>query len=259
LKAAMKIQEFRKGLQDSLAGLFSSSSKQTKILENPIVSFALEEWDRRVKDKDVALNQFSDALKQRWRIRVIDSLSQIVQAENPFMKMRECLSDAVAATAYYNVLMKHRIDEHGNPISAISHPKLSWRLSDHILEIARKEKSFRKFIEAHGENLNELLDYILYAYQLNHAKMSAINAARIMMKDHDQSEDWFEQFYISMCIWEEDVLRKEIGIARLFSEDEQSRGFGGTKYGAFEDFVKSGSKSPFQEWRELYESDFWTS
>jgi hypothetical protein len=230
-------------------GLFAGSSKQKQILKSPIVSFALEEWDRRLKDKDVA--QFSDALKQRWRDQLIDTLSDIVQAENPFMKMRECLADAVVSTAYYNVLMKHRIDQHGKPISAISHPKLSWCLSDHIFEIALKEESFRKFIEAHGENMNDLLDYILYAYRLNHAKMSAVNAARIMMKDYVEGEDWFQQFYISMCIWEEDTLRKEIGIARLFNEEEQSKGLDGLKYWAFEDFVKSGNKLPHRDWQEL--------
>ena len=90
--------------------------------------------------------------------------------------------------------------------------------------------------------MNGLLDYILYAYRLNHAKMSAINATRIMTKDYVEGEDCFQQFYISMCIWEEDVIRKEIGIGSLFSEEEQSKGVDGLKYWAFEDFVRSGIK-----------------
>jgi hypothetical protein len=55
-----------------------------------------------------------------------------------------------------------------------------------------------------------------------------------------------------MCIWHEDTLRKEIGIERLFTEEEQSKGLDGTKYWAFEDFVKSGSKLPHRDWQELY-------
>ena len=231
---------------------FKARQGQKALHRSPVVSFALEEWDRRVKDKTAALDQFSDAAKQGWRNQLIDILSQIVQAENPFMKMREQLTEAVLATSHYNVLMKHRIDEHGNPISAISHPKISWRLSDHIYEIAKKEEKFRNFIEAHGENMNGLLDYILYAYRLNRAKMSAINATRIMMNDYVEGEDWFQQFYISMCIWEEDVIRKEIGIGSLFSEEEQSKGVDGLKYWAFEDFVKSGIKLPHRGWQHLY-------
>jgi hypothetical protein len=231
---------------------FKARQGNKALLRNPVVSFALEEWDRRVKDKNVSLNQFSDAAKQGWRDRLIGILSEIVQAENPFMKMREHLSDAVVSTAYYNVLMKHRIDQYGNPISPISHPKLSWRLSDHIFEIAQKEPKLRSYMESHGENMNDLLDYILYAYQINHAQMSAINAARIMMKDYVEGEEWFPQFYISMCIWEEDVIRKEIGLPRLFSEGEQSKGLDGLKYWAFEDFVKSGNKLPHRDWQQLY-------
>jgi hypothetical protein len=235
---------------------FKARQSNKALLRGPVVSFALDEWDRRVKDKNVALNEFSDELKQRWRDQLIDTLSQIVNAQNPFMKMRERLADAVATTAYYNVLMKHHIDERGNPISVISHPKISWRLSDHIFEIAQKEEKLQNYIEAHGENMNDLLDYILYAYQLNHARMSAVNAARIMMKDYVEGEEWFSQFYISMCIWHEDALRKEIGIATLFSEEEQSKGLDGIKYWAFEDFVKSGNKLPHRDWQHLYATFF---
>jgi hypothetical protein len=239
-------------------GLFSSSSKQNRILKNPIVSFALEEWDRRVKDNNVEIGQgqFSDVLK-RWRGQLIDALSQIVEAENPFIKMREVLTAAVVATSYYNILMKHRIDQYGNPISAISHPKISWRLSDHIFEIAQKEEDLRSYIEARGENMNDLLDNVLYRYQINYAFMSAINAARIMMKDYIDGENWFHQFYISMCIWQEDRLRKEIGISSLFKEEDQSKGLDGIKYWTFSDFVTSGNKLPHRDWQYLYASDFW--
>src|SRR5438477_11971999 len=185
------------------------------------------------------MSQLSGALKEGWRKQLIGNLSEIVQSQNPFMKMRERLAEAVESTAYYNILMKHRIDQYGNPISAISHPKISWRLSNHLFEIAQKEPKLRNFMEAHGENMNDLLDYILCAYEGNHARMSAINAARIMMKDHVEGENWFQQFYISMCIWEEDVMRKEIGLPSLFNEKEQSKGLDGLKYWAFEDFVKS--------------------
>jgi hypothetical protein len=93
---------------------FKARQTQKALLRNPVVSFALEEWDRRVNDKNVE-GKFSDALKQRSRSQLIDTLSQIVQAEKPFMKMHEQLADAVVITSNYNVLVKHRIDQYGNP------------------------------------------------------------------------------------------------------------------------------------------------
>jgi hypothetical protein len=73
---------------------FEARQSQKALLRNPVVSFALEEWDRRVNDKTVEISKVSDALKQRWRSQLIDTLSQIVQAENPFMKLREQLTEA---------------------------------------------------------------------------------------------------------------------------------------------------------------------
>jgi hypothetical protein len=135
------------------------------------------------------------------------------------------------------------------------HPKISLRLSEHILEIARKDKKLQRFVEAHGESITELLDYIRYNYETNYAHVSAINAVRTTMKDIGDDEDWLPQFYISMCIWQEDMVRKEIGISSLFNNQEQSKGLDSIKYWAFKDFVKSGNKFPHRDWQQLYGSD----
>ncbi len=224
-------------------------------MNNPIVLFALEEWDRRINDKRFTIREASFELKQRWRATLSGTLTEIVQAENSFLKLRDCLTSAVVTTSYYQVLMQHPRDENGNPISSISHPKLSWRLSEHILEIAQKDKKLRRFVEAHGENMKELLDYVRYNYESNYAHLSAINAARTMMKDIGDDEDWLPQFYISMCIWQEDMVRKQIGISSLFDKQEQSKGLDSIKYWAFKEFVKSGNKFPHRDWQQLYGSD----
>ena len=76
-----------------------------------------------------------------------------------------------------------------------------------------------------------------------------------MMKDTGDDEDWLPQFYISMCIWQEEMVRKEIGISSLFDKQEQSKGLDSVKYWAFKDFVKSGNKFPHRDWQQLYGSD----
>jgi hypothetical protein len=239
---------------------FKARQIRNRFFKDPIVSFVLEEWERRcVTDKTFEIYEASDALKmeQRWRERLIQTLSEIMQSENPFLKMREHLADAVDRTSYLEVLMKHRVDEQGNPISPISHPKISWRLSDYIFEIAQKEATLRAFVEANGENMNELLDQVLAQYQSNCAYMSAINAVRIKMKDYIEGEDWYKHFYISMCISHEDRIRKDIGIPSLFNENDQPKALVGLKYWSFLDFVKSGNQLPHRHWQRLYGSDFW--
>jgi hypothetical protein len=62
-------------------------------MNDPIVSFALQEWDRRINDKRFAISETSFELKQRWRATLSGSLTEIVQAENSFLKLRDCLSD----------------------------------------------------------------------------------------------------------------------------------------------------------------------
>jgi hypothetical protein len=200
-------------------------------MNTEIVSVALQEWDRRLNDSRLAISKSSFELKQRWRAEVLRTLKDIVQPNDSFLKLRDCLANAVATTSYYQVLMQHPRDGYGNPISSISHPKLSWRLSEHILEIAQKDKKLRRFVVAYGENMKELLDYVRYNYEWNHAHLSALNAARTMMKDIGDDEDWLPQFYISMCVWQEDVVRKQIGMSSLFNTQEQSKGLDGIKYG----------------------------
>ena len=73
------------------------------------------------------------------------------------------------------------------------------------MEIARKDKKRRRLVAAHGEDTKELLDYVRSSYEWNYARLSAINAARTMMKDVGDDEDWLPQFYISMRVWQEDM------------------------------------------------------
>jgi hypothetical protein len=224
-------------------------------MSNQIVSFALQEWDRRINDEKFAISKSSFELKQRWRAEVLATLTEIVEAENSFLKVRDYLTNAVVTTSYYQVLMQHPRDENGNPISSISHPKISWRLSEHISEIAAKDKKLRRFVEAHGENMKDLLDYVRNNYELDYAYLSAINAVRTMMKDIGDDEDWLPQFFISMCIWQEDMVRNNIQISSLFNKQEQSKGLDGIKYWAFKDLVKTGHKFPHRDWQEAYGSD----
>jgi hypothetical protein len=224
-------------------------------MNNEIVSLALQEWDRLLNDSRIAISKSSFELKQKWRSEVLRTLRDIVQATNSFLKLRNCLTNAVVTTSYYHLLMQHPQGAHGSPISSISHPKISWRLSEHILEIEQRDKKLRRFVVAHGENVKALLDYVRYNFEWNYAHLSAINAARTMMKDIDDDEDWLPQFYISMCIWQEDMIRKQIGIPSLFNPQKQPKSSDSTKYWAFKKFVKSGNKFPHRDWQRRYGSE----
>jgi hypothetical protein len=57
-------------------------------MTDPIVSAALQEWDRRINDKRFAISETSFELKQRWRDEVSGTLKDIVRAENSFLKLR---------------------------------------------------------------------------------------------------------------------------------------------------------------------------
>jgi hypothetical protein len=103
--------------------------------------------------------------------------------------------------------------------------------------------------------VKELLEYVRYNYESNYAHLSAINAARTMMQDIGDDIDWLPQFYISMCIWQEDMLRKQIAIPSLFNNEEQSKGLDSVRYWKFKEFVKSGNKFPHRDWQQRYGSD----
>ncbi len=55
-----------------------------------------------------------------------------------------------------------------------------------------------------------------------------------------------------MCVWHEDMVRKQIGLPSLFNTEEESNNLDSTKYWAFKNFVKSGNKLPHRDWQQLY-------
>jgi hypothetical protein len=224
-------------------------------MNSKIVLFALQEWDRVLSDNRIAISKSSFELKQRWRAEVLGALNDIVQANDTFLKLRDYLANAVVTTSHYQVLMQHHRDNYGTPLSSISHPKISWRLSEHILEIAEKDKKLRRFVVAHGEHTNVLLDYVRYNFEWNYAQLSSINVVRTMLSDTGDDEDWLPQFFIAMCVWQEDMVRRQIKMPSLFSTQEQSNGVDSIKYRAFKKFVKSGNKFPHRDWQQLYGSD----
>ncbi len=109
-------------------------------MDHQIVSFALQEWDRVLSDSRISISKSSFELKQRWRAEVSRTLKDIVAANNSFIKLRDYLTNAVVTTSYYQVLMQHLQDDHGTPLSSISHPKISWRLSE--WKLRTRTKSF---------------------------------------------------------------------------------------------------------------------
>jgi hypothetical protein len=224
-------------------------------MNDEIVSSALQEWDRRLNDNRLLISKSSVELKQRWRAEIVRTLNDTVQANNSFLKLRDCLTNSAVRTSYYQLLMHHPPDDSGHPLSSISHPKISWRLSDHILDIAHNNTKLRLVVGAHGENAKELLDYVRYNYELNFAHLSAINAARTPMQDIGDDVDWLPQFFISMCVWQEDMVRKQIALPSLFNNEEQSKGLDSVRYWKFKEFVRSGNKLPHRDWQQFYGSD----
>jgi hypothetical protein len=64
-------------------------------MNDPIVSHALEEWDRRINDARFAISKASVELNQRWRVEVSGTLKDIVQAEHSFLKLQDYLANVV--------------------------------------------------------------------------------------------------------------------------------------------------------------------
>ncbi len=87
------------------------------------------------------------------------------------------------------------------------------------------------------------------------ATLSVINAMRRTMEDVGDDEDWLPQFYIAMCIWQEVMVRKQIGLPSLFNTKEQANNLDSTKYRAFKKFVQSGNQFPHRDWQQLYGSE----
>jgi hypothetical protein len=186
------------------------------------------------------------AFKEESKIKIIEDFSNqiigICQTENPLLAMREALAGYSFEYIKFHILALNEKDKdihYGKDCMDIS-----GQLYKHIDKATDCQDDLRELKWKHPDIKNEeLISFcntrsVLYLYYVN-----GLNYVRLEFKDYDEEKDWLKPFLKSMAIYEEDNIRKHIGLPSLLSGK-----FDGLMHSTFANFVMSNCKNPYFEW-----------
>jgi len=172
-------------------------------------------------------------------------VNEILQAENPVIKLRESLANYMILHAELAVLCL--TEEEKRDQFYADCPFISGQLHREIqkavphVEFLREAKC--KFPDVSAEEFVALCNArsIWLLFYVN-----GFNDVRYYLKDCDK-EDWFHPFNRAMMIWHEDWLRGKMGLPCLLPDKLDE-----LKYATFVNLVVDGAPNPYCEWERAW-------
>jgi len=219
---------------------------------------ALREWERSPLGQALArhVNEYfteyprfaemDEADKQETIRDFYKLIAEVLQAENPGVKLRESLANYVISFAELQVLCLTEDEKTGAFYADC--PYISGQLH-HDIEKAIPHVEFLR--EAQWRNADLTGKSLVGLCNARSARwlfiINGLNLVRIEFKDFDDQKDWFRPFLQAMMIWEEDLLRGKMQFPRLLPDLIE-----GLQYSAFMNLVVNGWPNPYYEWEKRF-------
>ena len=197
--------------------------------------------------KMASLAGMSQGAKDEIIADFCEKVFSIDQAENPFLKLRELLTNYVLAFTRLQVHCLTKEEKAGQFYADC--PYISGELHHHIRALADHNEELKRLKWEH-ENLTdvELVGFCnarsaVFLYCVN-----GLNIVRIMRGDKDSPKDWFRPFLRSMLIWDEDTCRGQIGLPSLLPGSMDA-----LEHSTFMNMVVDVYQNPLYEWEKAYQ------
>jgi len=228
-------------LNDILKKIFKKSRNiQFQVLDSILVH------NNEYFSKYPRLTRFSKKAKEGIQTDLIKKINLIFKSQDKIIELRKILSDYVFQLAYFSVLsltLEEKRELYQNQ------KNISGELSANLLNIAKNESELKEILDNSSTNNEELLEYcntrrLLLTYYVN-----GLNILRLGLNDYCQI-DWLHPFLISMCIWQEDLIRERSDMKRLLRSDLES-----LQYSSFLNIVEEGIDDPYKKWKSDFELD----
>jgi hypothetical protein len=194
--------------------------KSRKAAQNPKERQIFESVTNRLwtvlNDKSQGIGQhWSEGGKQKLVSDIIADISRGLSAPNPIQAVRMRTIEFMILSAKFDVLIMQK------PTPFFY---LSGELKERIPELAQADKELEEFFSELGEaptSFEKMWDSILAKYWVMHLYMNTYNIVRQILKDSDDSgkKDWFQPCYISLCVWQENKYRQELGLPLTIEGD----------------------------------------
>jgi len=200
--------------------------------------------------------------KEDLKVTILKEILEIKADANPILKNREKLVESVLVKAKYGVLVADRTEGKALP-GLRGKTIISGELKNHLVELAKKDDAVKEVVSIIHENNEEVSNEIIQIMCGVHywgfsLKAAVFNGVRFYLKDYDKfyklkelnfENDWYELFEEAMFVFEEAILREEIGLVEIFEPLEM------LKYNHYQRLVLDGEKYPHLKWKELFERD----
>lgn len=205
------------------------------------LGIALQDHTRKYFYSDHSLSWFKQENKDALIADFYGKIGQVACAPDPFLALRESLTEYVLAYAQVTILSHTRAEKIEMPWA--DNPYISGTIHQHVVEASE----FCDEVQRHKDDLADATAEDLIAFAntrgaVNLYYANGLNMLRIDMGDQEEP-DWFRAFVEAMLVWEEDTYREKLGLPSLIG------GTGGVVYSAFFNYVIGGEPRPFERFR----------
>jgi len=221
------------------------------IARHPVLGTALSYVRDTLNDTTQGIGKhWSDKGKQKLLAQVVGDVEKCLNQPNPVQVVRMRTIEFMLLAAQFDVLIMQ---------TPTKHKWLSGELKQYIPELAKSDATLREFFGEQEEpptDFNSMWDLVLMRYWVLNLHMSAFNQARFALDDgsKDPTKDWFRPCYYSLCIWQENTYRTELGMP--LSIDGAQADLKSTMLSTWIQRADEGHKLLRHEWENSWEDTF---
>jgi len=179
---------------------------------------------------------------------IFKDYNEILNSENPILANREKLVGYVLLLAKYQVLiLPPESESEDDPTELRGKPGITGELKAHLNEVAKKDKEIKKYLQSlEDPTENDIYDFCLMQYFKWHFFSGFFNTIRFKVNDYNPENDWYRPLVAAMCVWEEHIFRKDIGLPDVMDPDDA------LQYSFYMNIVLNGVQDPNLKWEESY-------
>ncbi len=176
-----------------------------------------------------------------------------------YAKLVECQQSPNAPLALREKLVEHTLlycqlqllcltpDEKAEHFCA-DNPYITGEISKHIERAAEHVEEAKQFVwQGDGATAEDLMDFANTRSALMLFYANGFNMARIAIGDNDAVKDWFKPFVEAQLVWEEDLMRENLGLPRLLPPPLH-----GLAYSSMMNYVLDAERNPFFTFRQTF-------
>ncbi len=241
-------------LKALLGGLLGRNSSRA-IENDPLFKVAVERSHEIIRTMGLD-KQFQPSTIERTGTDILNEVASIIAAEDRFSRMRELLTEGTLSRAKLQVLVLE--PEPGpDPSGLRGMGYLSGELKERLVDIVRADDQLEQWMYRVVPELtpDNVWNAILMRYWIDAWRAEVFNAVRRQMGDCKPTgeDDWYIKFLHAMCVYEEDNVRKSIGLPTLLPNNDF--GLEALKYSTLMNIVLDGAMYPDIAWRDHYSKD----